>query len=145
MLGLMSPSKAFDMARNRGLDLIEISPNANPPVCKIGDFGKFKYEMQKKAHEAKKKQKVVEIKEIKVRPNIATGDYEVKLKNAIKFLKEKNKVKISLQFRGREITHKELGFEVVTKFIEDLSDYGKVEQKPAMEGRQIFAIVVPLA
>jgi translation initiation factor IF-3 len=143
MLGVMSPQNALKLAMERGFDLVEISPNAKPPVCKIMNYGKHKYELQKKAQAAKKKQKVVETKEIKIRPTIAEGDYQVKLRNAVKFLSEGNKVRISLQFKGREITHDEVGFAVVNRFKTDLSDHGKVEVEPKMEGRQIFMIIVP--
>ncbi|AIF81997.1 translation initiation factor IF-3 [endosymbiont of Acanthamoeba sp. UWC8] len=133
----------MELARRVGLDLVEISPNAEPPVCKVMDFGKYKYEIQKKAQEAKKKQKVVEIKEIKIRPNIAEGDYGVKLKNARKFIAEGNKVRVSLQFKGREITHNELGFAVIQKFKADMSDVAKVELEPKLEGKQIFLVIIP--
>lgn len=145
MLGVMTPSNALKLAMERGLDLVEISPNAKPPVCKIMNHGKYKYELQKKAQAAKKKQKVVETKEIKVRPTIAEGDYQVKLRNAIKFLAEGDKVRVSLQFKGREITHEEVGFAVINKFKADLVDHAKVEVEPKMEGRQIFMIMVPKA
>ncbi len=132
------------LAVERNLDLVEISPQAVPPVCKIMNYGKYRYEMQKKAQAAKKKQKVVETKELKVRPTIADGDYKIKLKNAIKFLQEGNKVRISLQFRGREVVHNELGFAVMNRFREDLSDVGKVEVEPKMEGKQIFMMVTSI-
>lgn len=143
MLGVMTPYNALKLAMERGLDLVEISPNAKPPVCKIMNHGKYKYELQKKAQAAKKKQKIVETKEIKVRPTIAEGDYQVKLRNAIKFLSEGDKVRVSLQFKGREITHEEVGFEVINKFKADLAEYAKIETEPRMEGRQIFMIAVP--
>ncbi len=143
MLGVMSPHAALRLAMERGLDLVEISPNAKPPVCKIMNHGKYKYELQKKAQAAKKKQKVVETKEIKVRPTIAEGDYQVKLRNAIKFLSEGDKVRVSLQFKGREITHDEVGFAVINKFKAALLENAKVEVEPKMEGRQIFMILSP--
>lgn len=143
MLGVVTPNEGMRLAQERNLDLVEISPNASPPVCKIMNYGKFKYEIQKKAQAAKKKQKIVETKEIKVRPTIAEGDYQVKLKNATKFLNEGNKVRVSLQFKGREITHEEVGFAVVTRFEKDLSLIAKVETAPKMEGRQIFMILSP--
>ncbi|MDF3047785.1 MAG: infC [Candidatus Midichloriaceae bacterium] len=143
MLGVMSPQAALRLAMERGLDLVEISPNAKPPVCKIMNHGKYKYELQKKAQAAKKKQKVVETKEIKVRPTIAEGDYQVKLRNAIKFLGEGDKVRVSLQFKGREITHDEVGFAVINKFKAALLENAKVEVEPKMEGRQIFMILSP--
>lgn len=131
------------MAGDRGLDLVEISPNASPPVCKLMNYGKYRYELQKKAQAAKKKQKVVEIKEIKVRPTIADGDYNVKLRSAKKFLEEGNKVRVSLQFRGREIMHDAVGFAVIKRFKDDLEGIAKVEVEPKMEGKQIFMIMVP--
>ncbi|MBA8666313.1 translation initiation factor IF-3 [Holosporaceae bacterium 'Namur'] len=143
MIGIVLPKQGLELARRVGLDLVEISPNAEPPVCKVMDFGKYKYEIQKKAQEAKKKQKVVEIKEIKIRPNIAEGDYGVKLKNARKFIAEGNKVRVSLQFKGREITHNELGFAVIQKFKADMSDVAKVELEPKLEGKQIFLVIIP--
>lgn len=143
MLGVITPMEGMRMARDRGLDLVEVSPNANPPVCKIMNFGKYKYEVQKKAQEAKKKQKVVETKEIKVRPTIAIGDYQIKLRNAKKFLEEGNKVKFTLMFKGREITHNEVGFAVISKFKDDLEGLCKVEVEPKLEGRNIFMLVSP--
>ena len=141
MIGVITPQEAIKMAQAKNLDLVEISPNASPPVCKIMNFGKFKYEMQKKAQIAKKNQKVIETKEIKVRPTIAEGDYQVKLRAAQKFLEGGDKVRISLMFKGREITHEEVGFEVITKFKQDLADICKVEVEPKMEGKQIFMIL----
>ncbi len=143
MIGIVPPKQGLELAKRVGLDLVEISPNAEPPVCKVMDFGKYKYEIQKKAQEAKKKQKVVEVKEIKVRPNIADGDYEVKLRNARKFIAEGNKVRVSLQFKGREITHNELGFAVIQRFKTDISDVAKVELEPRLEGKQIFLVIIP--
>lgn len=139
----MSPHEALKLAFDRGFDLVEISPHAKPPVCKIMNFSKHKYELQKKAQVAKKKQKVIETKEVKVRPTIAEGDYQVKLRNTLRFISEGNKVKISLQFKGREITHDEVGFMVMNKFKADLLDHAKIELEPKMEGKQIFMIVVP--
>lgn len=143
MIGLVTPLEGIRRASALGLDLVEISPTATPPVCKIMDFGKFKYEMQKKAHEAKKKQKVIEIKEIKVRPTIADGDYQIKVRNAIKFIQDGNKVRVSLMFRGREVTHNEVGFAVMTRFQEALSEVAKIEVAPKMEGKQIFMMLSP--
>lgn len=143
MLGVMTPSQGIKIAKERGLDLVEISPNAVPPVCKVLSLGKYKYELQKKAQHARKNQKVVETKEIKVRPTIAGGDYQVKLKNAIKFLKQGDKVRFSLVFKGREVTHEEVGFEVINRFKADLEDICKIEVEPKMEGKQIFMIVSP--
>jgi translation initiation factor IF-3 len=129
------------MAEEVGLDLVEISPNASPPVCKIMDFGKFKYEQQKKAAEAKKKQKVIEIKEVKFRPNIDTHDYEVKMRSVEKFLGEGDKVKITLRFRGREMAHQELGRDLLQKIAEDVVEIGKVESFPKLEGRQMTMVI----
>jgi translation initiation factor IF-3 len=143
MLGVMSSAEAQRLARERGLDLVEISPNTNPPVCKILEYSKYKYELQKKAKLAKKNQKVVETKEVKVRPTIAEGDYQVKLKNAIRFLEDGDKVRFSLQFKGREVTHEEVGYNVINKFKRDLDDIAKVEVQPKKEGKQIFMIMVP--
>jgi translation initiation factor IF-3 len=122
---------------------VEISPNAEPPVCKIMDFGKYKYELQKKANEARKKQKVIEIKEIKIRPTIEEHDYQVKLRSARRFLEEGNKVKMTLRFRGREMSHQNLGMEVLGRMQKDLSDLGKVESPPRMEGRQVQMVMGP--
>lgn len=143
MIGVVPLQRGIDMAMQQGLDLVEISPNVNPPVCKVMDYGKFKYEAQKKAQAAKKKQKVVDIKEIKVRPTIADGDYQVKLKKAKKFLEDGNKVRFSLVFKGREITHDEVGYKVIERIREDLEELIKVDVAPKMEGRQIFMIVSP--
>lgn len=144
MIGVVSPRQGMELARKVGLDLVEVSPNASPPVCKVMDYGKYKYELQKKAQEAKKKQKVVESKEIKVRPNIADGDYQVKLRAVRKFISEGNKVRISLQFKGREITHNTLGFAVMSRFKQDTNDIAKVELEPKLEGKQIFMVLVAL-
>ncbi len=139
--GVVSPETAMQMARDVGLDLVEISPNASPPVCKIMDFGKFKYETQKKAAEAKKKQKVIEIKEVKFRPNIDIHDYEVKMRNVTRFLEDGDKVKVTLRFRGREMAHIELGREVLERIAADVEGIGKVEAMPKMEGRQMVMVV----
>ncbi|CAL7960469.1 Translation initiation factor IF-3 [Alphaproteobacteria bacterium] len=143
MVGTIAFHQALTMAREKGLDLVEIVPNAIPPVCKIMDYGKYKYEQQKKLHEARKKQKIVEVKEIKVRPTIAIGDYRIKLRNAEKFLKEENKVRISLVFKGREVTHEEVGFAIINRFKRDLETIAKVELEPKMEGKQIFMVLTP--
>jgi translation initiation factor IF-3 len=143
MLGVMTPTQGIKIAREKGLDLVEISPNANPPVCKVLSFGKYKYELQKKAQHARKNQKVVETKEIKVRPTIAEGDYQVKLRNAVRFLKQGDKVRFSLVFKGREVTHEEVGFEVINRFKADLEESCRVEVEPKMEGKQIFMILSP--
>ena len=132
------------MAEEAGLDLVEISPNANPPVCKIMDFGKFKYETQKKEAEARKKQKIIEIKEVKFRPNTDTHDYEVKMRNVYKFIENGDKVKITMRFRGREMAHLELGRELLLRVADDTKEMGKVENMPKMEGRQMIMLIGPL-
>jgi translation initiation factor IF-3 len=145
MLGVVTPARGMAIAAEDGLDLVVISPGAEPPVCKIMDLGKHKYELQKKAHKAKKNQRVVEIKEIKVRPNIAEGDFEVKLRKVQEFLQDGNKVRISLQFRGREMMHNEIGLSVVNRFAERTQDLAKIEKPAKIEGRQIFLVLSPLA
>ena len=132
------------MAEEAGLDLVEISPNANPPVCKIMDFGKFKYETQKKEAEARKIQKIIEIKEVKFRPNTDTHDYEVKMRNVYKFIENGDKVKITMRFRGREMAHQELGRELLLRVADDTKEMGKVENMPKMEGRQMIMLIGPL-
>jgi translation initiation factor IF-3 len=139
----MSAREALIRAYDVGLDLVEISPNAVPPVCKILDYGKYKYEQQKKANEARKKQKVVEIKEIKVRPNIDDHDYEVKMKQMKNFIGEGDKVKVTLRFRGREMAHQELGVKVLERIRSDLTDLVKVEQMPKLENRQMVMVISP--
>jgi translation initiation factor IF-3 len=134
-IGVVATKDALDRARKLGLDLVEIVPNAEPPVCKIMDYGKHKYQEQKKSVEAKKKQKTVEVKEIKLRPNIETHDYNVKLKASRRFLEEGNKVKVTLRFRGREIVHADLGIKLMQRFLGDNADIAKVDQPPQMEGR----------
>ncbi len=134
---------ALDRAEEVGLDLVEIAPEAKPPVCKILDYGKFKYEAQKKANEARKKQKVIDVKEIKMRPNIDHHDYDVKMRAMNKFLGEGDKVKVTLRFRGREMAHQELGLKVLERVRDDLGNVSKVEQFPKMEGRQMTMVVVP--
>ncbi len=141
MVGVMSVAKGLELAFAAGLDLVEVSPNAAPPVCKILDYGKYKYELQKKANEAKKKQRTVEIKEIKLRPTIEDHDYKVKLKNATRFLEEGNKVKFTLRFRGREMSHMDLGVEVLRRYQADLAGISKVEQEPKAEGRQVMMVL----
>ncbi len=137
----MSVPKGIEAADEAGLDLVEVSPNAEPPVCKILDFGKYKYEQQKKAAEARKKQKTVEVKEIKVRPNIETHDYNVKIKAARKFLGNEDKVKVTLRFRGREMAHKDLAAKLLDRIRDDLADLSKVELYPKMEGRQMIMVL----
>ena len=132
------------MAEEAGLDLVEISSNATPPVCKIMDFGKFKYEQQKRESEARKKQKIIEVKEVKFRPNTDTHDYQVKMKNVFKFLENGDKVKVTLRFRGREMAHQNLGRDLLLRVAEDIKELGKVENMPKMEGRQMIMMIAPL-
>ena len=143
-LGTYSTQDAINMAKQEGLDLIEISSNANPPVCKIIDIGKYKYDQQKKAHKAKKKQKVMNLKEIKLRPVTEIHDYNFKIKNAQKFLTKGDKVKFTVQFRGREMQHTNLGYELMKRITDDTASLGKIEVKPKFEGRQIIMIIHPL-
>ena len=143
MQGVLSAREAMQRAFAVGLDLVEISPNADPPVCKILDFGKFKYEQQKKRNEAKKKQKVIEIKEIKVRPNIDENDYQVKMRAMKSFIEEGDKVKVTLRFRGREMAHQELGVKVLERIRTDMDADSKVEQMPRMENRQMVMVLTP--
>lgn len=143
MQGVMSARDALQRAFLAGLDLLEISPNAAPPVVKILDFGKFKYEQQKKKNEARKKQKVIEIKEIKVRPNIDENDYQVKLRAMKSFIEEGDKVKVTLRFRGREMAHQELGIKVLERIRSDMETDTKVEQMPRMENRQMVMVLTP--
>ncbi len=133
------------MAEEAGLDLVEISPNASPPVCKIMDYGKYKYETQKRESEARKKQKIIEVKEVKFRPNTDTHDYEVKMRNVFKFLENGDKVKITLRFRGREMAHQDLGRKLLERVATDVEGVGKVENMPKMEGRQMIMIIGPAA
>ncbi|MEM7498546.1 MAG: translation initiation factor IF-3 [Pseudomonadota bacterium] len=142
-VGVVRPEEAVSMAEEVGLDLVEISPNASPPVCKIMDFGKFKYETQKKAAEARKKQKVIEVKEVKFRPNIDTHDYDVKMRSVTKFLGEGDKVKVTLRFRGREMAHQELGRDLLHRVADDIVELGKVESMPKLEGRQMTMVIAP--
>ncbi|MGN7959409.1 MULTISPECIES: translation initiation factor IF-3 [Brucella] len=141
--GDVSIQEAIAMAEEAGLDLVEIVPNAEPPVCKIVDLGKLKYQNQKKAAEARKKQKTVEIKEIKMRPNIDTHDYEVKMKAAVRFFEEGDKVKVTLRFRGREMAHQELGMKLLQRVKEDTVEIAKVESEPKLEGRQMMMVLAP--
>ena len=143
MVGVVGRSEALVMAANAGLDLVEIAPNADPPVCKILDFGKYKYEEQKKKNEARKKQKLIEVKEIKLRPGIDDHDYEVKRRSMVKFIEEGDKVKVTMRFRGRELAHQELGMDVLIRVRDDLDEIAKVEQMPRMEGRQMTMVVSP--
>ena len=143
-LGILNTNEAISMAKNQGLDLIEIAPNANPPVCKIIDMGKYKYDAQKKANKAKKKQKKIELKEIKLRPVTETHDYNFKLKNALKFLSKGDKVKFTIRFKGREMQHSNLGHELMNKIKEDIVSHGKVELNPKFDGKQIIMVIQPL-
>jgi translation initiation factor IF-3 len=143
MVGVLSPREAMEMAFEANLDLVEVSPNADPPVCKILDYGKFKYNEQKRRHEARKKQKVIEVKEIKMRPGIDTHDYEVKMRSARRFLDEGDKVKVTIRFRGRELAHQDLGMAVLNRVRAELEGISKVEQFPAMEGRMMTMVISP--
>jgi translation initiation factor IF-3 len=142
-VGVVTPARALAMAEEAGLDLVEISPNADPPVCKIMDFGKFKYEQQKRESEARKKQKIIEVKEVKFRPNTDTHDYEVKMRNVTRFLENGDKVKVTLRFRGREMAHQNLGRELLERVATDVEGLGKVENMPKMEGRQMVMMIGP--
>jgi len=142
-LGVISIREALNAAEDEGFDLVEVSPAANPPVCKIIDYGKLKYREQKSKKEAKKKQKTIEVKEIKMRPGIDTHDYNVKVKALSKFIGGGNKVKVSMRFRGREMEHQNLGFDLLKKLIEEVIEYAKVEVPPKSEGKQIMMILVP--
>ncbi len=142
-LGEFLTEDAVRMARERGMDLIEVAPNARPPVCRLGDFGRIKYEKQKKDREAKKKQVVVEIKEIKLRPKTDDHDFDVKVKHVRRFLEEGNKVKVTVRFRGREIAHREIGEERCMELFQLVEDLAMVETRPSMEGRQMFMIIAP--
>ena len=143
-LGTLPTKEAVNIARQEGLDLIEISPNANPPVCKIIDMGKYKYDLQKKANKAKKKQRVINLKEIKLRPVTEIHDYNFKIKNAQRFLTKGDKVKFTVQFRGREMQHTDLGHKLMKRIINDTSNFGKVEVNPKFEGKQMIMIVQSL-
>ncbi|CAO3415342.1 Translation initiation factor 3 [Azospirillum endophyticum] len=143
MIGVVSLRDALLAAEDAGLDLVEIAPQAEPPVCKILDYGKFKYEAQKKANEARKKQKIIEVKEIKLRPNIDDNDYDVKMRSARRFLEEGDKVKVTLRFRGREMAHQDLGMNVLVRVRDELEALAKVEQMPKLEGRQMVMVLAP--
>ena len=143
-LGTLDTQKAIHIAKEEGLDLIEISPNANPPVCKIIDIGKYKYDLQKKANKAKKKQKVINLKEIKLRPVTEIHDYNFKIKNAQKFLTKGDKVKFTIRFKGRELQHKHLGNELMEKIKTDMSSVGKIELQPKFDGKQMIMVIQPL-
>ena len=143
-LGIINTNKAISMAKEEGLDLIEIAPNANPPVCKIIDMGKYKYEAQKKANKAKKRQKKIELKEIKLRPVTEAHDYNFKLKNAQKFLSKGDKVKFTIRFKGRELKHSNLGHDLMSKIKEDMKLVGKLEMDPKFDGKQMIMVIQPL-
>ena len=143
-LGVLNLSEAIKKAKNEGLDLIEIAPNAKPPVCKIMDMGKYKYDAQKKANLAKKKQKIISLKEIKMRPVTETHDYEFKVKNAKKFIAKGDKVKFTIRFKGRELQHSHLGNELMAKIKEDMKDIGKIELQPKFDGKQMIMVIQPL-
>lgn len=143
MIGVVPINAALDAADASGLDLVEVSPNADPPVCKLLDYGRFKYEAQKKKNEARKKQKVIEVKEIKLRPGIEQHDYEIKMKAARRFLDNGDKVKVTMRFRGRELAHQDLGAKVLQRVRSELDETAKVEQMPRMEGRQMVMVVAP--
>ena len=142
-VGVVTPARAMVLAAESGLDLVEISPNAAPPVCKIMDFGKYKYETQKRESEARKKQKIIEVKEVKFRPNTDIHDYEVKMRNVFRFLESGDKVKITLRFRGREMAHQDLGRQLLERVAGDITEVGKVENMPKMEGRQMIMMIGP--
>ncbi|MCR9086796.1 MAG: translation initiation factor IF-3 [Rhodobacteraceae bacterium] len=144
-VGVTTPARGMELAEQVGLDLVEISPNATPPVCKIMDFGKFKYEQQKRESEARKKQKTIEVKEVKFRPNTDIHDYEVKMRNVFKFLENGDKVKVTLRFRGREMAHQNLGRNLLERVADDTKEIGKVENMPKMEGRQMVMMIGPIA
>ena len=144
MLGVVPIAQALQTAEESGLDLVEVSPNAEPPVCKVLDYGKYKYEDQKRKAEARKKQKTIDVKEIKMRPGIDTHDYDVKMRAMHRFLDEGDKVKVTLRFRGREMAHQDLGRKVLDRVRTDIEEIGKVEQMPKMEGRQMIMVVAPV-
>jgi translation initiation factor IF-3 len=143
MVGVTATRDALRMAEEAGLDLVEISPNADPPVCKILDFGKWKYQEEKKKNAARKKQKVIEVKEIKLRPGIDDHDFQIKMRSMIRFLEEGDKVKVTLRFRGREMVHQELGVKVLDRVKEEMDAKAKVEQFPRLEGRQMVMVLAP--
>lgn len=142
-VGIVSIQDALTRADDVGLDLVEISPNAEPPVCKILDYGKLKYEQQKKRNEARKKQKTIDVKEVKMRPGIDTHDYDVKMRNMVRFLGEGDKVKVTIRFRGRELVHQNLGMKVLNRVTDELGELAKIEQFPKMEGRQMVMVLAP--
>lgn len=143
-VGVVAIDKAQQIAQEADLDLVEIVPNAKPPVCRVMDYGKFKFEQSKKAHAAKKKQKLIHVKEIKFRPGTEEGDYQTKLRKLTEFLAEGDKTKVTIRFRGREMMHQELGAKLLSRVEEDLKEYGEVEQRPKLEGRQLVMVFAPL-
>ena len=143
MVGVLSRDEAIALAEEAGMDLVEIQPTADPPVCRIMDYGKFKFEAQKKANAAKKKQKIVEIKELKFRPTTDDGDYNIKLRNLRRFLEEGDKVKVNIRFKGREMAHQELGMQMAARIEKDLADEVVIEQRPRLEGRQMIMMIAP--
>ncbi|WP_225972809.1 translation initiation factor IF-3 [Paracoccus jeotgali] len=142
-VGVVTPARAMEMAQAAGLDLVEISPNASPPVCKIMDLGKFKYEQQKREAEARKKQKIIDIKEVKFRPGTDTHDYDVKMRNVMKFLEAGDKVKVTLRFRGREMAHQNIGMDLLHRIRDEVGEAGKIENMPKLEGRQMVMMIAP--
>jgi translation initiation factor IF-3 len=144
MVGVLSQKEALERAYRAGLDLVEVSPNADPPVCKILDYGKYKFEEQKRRAEMRKKQKVIEIKEVQLRPGIDKHDFEVKMRSARKFIDDGDKLKVTLRFRGRELSHQEIGMDVLTRVKETLQDIAKVEHDPKFEGKRVIMILAPL-
>ena len=142
-VGILPIREALDAAYDQGMDLVEVAPNSEPPVCRIMDYGKFVFEQNKKAHSARRKQKQIHVKEVKFRPGTDEGDYQVKLRNLIKFLTQGDKAKVTLRFRGREMAHQELGAQLLKRVQDDLDEYGSVEQYPQMEGRQMVMIIAP--
>ncbi len=143
MIGVVSLDQGLELAQQHRLDLVEVSPNADPPVCKVLDYGKFKYETQKKQSAAKKKQKTIEVKEVQLRPAIEENDYQVKKNRAYKFLESGNKVKVTLRFRGREMAHQEIGMELMNRLKGDLEEVSKVDHEPSREGRQMIMVLSP--
>lgn len=143
MIGVVPVRQALEAAEQAGLDLVEVSPNASPPVVKILDYGKYKYEIQKKRNEARKRQKVIDVKEIKLRPTIDSHDYDVKMRSAERFLAEGDKVKVTMRFRGRELAHQDLGMNLLIKVRDQFAEQAKVEQMPRMEGRQMIMVLAP--
>ena len=142
-VGILSLARALESATEAGLDLVEVAPNSDPPVCRIMDYGKFVFEQSKKAQSAKRKQKQIHVKEVKFRPGTEEGDYQVKLRNLIRFLTHGDKTKVTLRFRGREMVHKELGFELLQRVQSDLDEFGTIEQQPQLEGRQMVMVIAP--